>query len=271
MSPEVQVPGATLHVRVAGPEDAPPLVLLHAFPLDGRMWDAHVEEWAKSWRVIVPDVRGHGRSEAGDGQYAIDFFADDLFAVLDATARGPVVACGISMGGYVLLRAAEREPDRFRGLVLVDTRSAGDLDAGRVKRFDAVRVIRDEGPAAYADMFVKTALGRSTREERPEVVEAVRSAVAAGNARGMIGAQLAMAARTDTTDALEGIRVPALVIVGDEDTLTPTSSALEMATRISGARLVVIPGAGHLTPLEAPEEFGAAVQGFLDAFPRGEG
>lgn len=260
---EIPAEGAELHVRVAGSEDAPPLVLLHGFPLHGGMWDAQVEAWSADWRVIVPDFRGHGRSGVGDGQYAIDFFVDDLFALLDATTEAPAVACGLSMGGYVLLRAIERERARFRALILADTRSHADNDDGRLARLDAVRTLRREGAGAYAEQFVKGALGRTSHAERPQVVEAVAAMAAASDPRGLIGAQLAMAARTDTSDVLGGIEMPTLVVVGEEDTLTPPDNARELATRIRGARLTILPGAGHLTPLEIPAEFNAAVGAFL--------
>jgi pimeloyl-ACP methyl ester carboxylesterase len=257
--------GAKLHVAVTGPDRAPALVLLHGFPLHGGMWSAQVDALAKQRRVIVPDFRGHGRSEVGDGQYAIDFFADDLFAVLDATAGGkPVIACGLSMGGYVLLRAVEREPDRFSALVLADTRSGSDNDEGKLKRLDAVRTLRAKGAAAYAEAFVKNALGKTTHAKRPAVVAAVTKMAAGNDPRGLIGAQLAMAARTDTSDMLSGLEIPTLVVVGDEDVLTHPDHSREMATRIPRARLVVVPGAGHLTPLETPTEFTAALSGFLD-------
>jgi pimeloyl-ACP methyl ester carboxylesterase len=261
----VQADGARLHVRLAGPQGAPEIVLLHGFPLHGRMWDAQVDALAEDWRVIVPDFRGHGKSEVGDGQYAIDFFVDDLFAVLDATASGPAVACGLSMGGYVLLRALEREPERFRAVVLAGTRAGTDRDPARLKRFEGVRTLRAEGAAGYAEGFAKAALGKTTLEKRPEVVKAVRAMAAAGDPRGLIGALLAMAGRTDTSDGAGRLAVPALVVVGEEDGLTPPDHSRELATRIKGARLVVIPGAGHLTPLETPAEFTAALRGFLDA------
>jgi 3-oxoadipate enol-lactonase len=266
-STEVQADGASLHVRLAGPEKAPALVLLHGFPLHGGMWDAQVDALAKKWRVIVPDFRGHGKSEVGDGQYAMDFLADDLFAVLDATSDGPVVACGLSMGGYVLLRAVERDRGRFRALVLADTRSGNDRDDVRLKRLEGVRILRAKGAAGYADAFVKTALGKTTHAKRPEVVEAVKAMVSGNDPVGLVGAMLAMASRTDTTEMLADLHMPTLVVVGDEDALTPPGHSRELATRIPGARLVLIPGAGHLTPLEAPGEFTDALKAFLDALP----
>ena len=261
----VKAPGARLHVTVAGPEQGPPLVLLHGFPLHSGRWSAQSDALADKWRVIAPDFRGHGRSEVGDGQYAIDFFADDLFAVLDALVpKRPVVACGLSMGGYVLLRAVERERTRFAGLILADTRSGIDRDEARLKRFDAVRTLREKGAAGYAEEFVKGAVGKTTHAERPAVVAAVTEMAAAADPRGLIGALLAMAARTDTTDMLEKLSMPTLVVVGDEDTLTHPDHSREMATRIAGARLVLIPGAGHLTPMEAPGPFTGALRTFLD-------
>lgn len=263
---KIAAEGAELHVHVAGPQDGPVLLLLHAFPLHGGMWAAQVEALLGEWRVVVPDFRGFGQSDVGDGQYAIDFYADDLFKLLEAPAlalEGPVVACGLSMGGYVLLRAVEREPDRFRALVLADTRSGADDDEGRLKRLAAVRTLRRHGAAAYATSFAESAVGRSTREHRPEVVEAVKAMARANPVAGMVGAQLAMAARTDTTASLARIDVPTLVVVGEEDTLTPPDLSREMAGRIGGARLEVLPGAGHLTSVEAPEAFNRALKGFL--------
>jgi pimeloyl-ACP methyl ester carboxylesterase len=263
---KITAEGATLHVQARGYQDHPVLMLLHAFPLNGAMWAAQIEAFWTKWRVVVPDFRGFGLSEPGDSHYAIDFFVDDLFAVMDNRKLGveqPVVACGCSMGGYVLLRAVEREPQRFRGLILADTRSTADTDEGKLKRLDAIRAIRKKGVATFAAGFADSALGKTTRKQRPDVVEAVKAMVAPGSAPALIGAQLAMAARTDTTAALPGIGVPTLVIVGEEDALTPPDASQAMVARIPGAKLEVIPGAGHLAPLEAPDAFNAALEGFL--------
>ena len=260
----VQGDGAQLHVHLRGPEDGPPVLLIHGFPLTGAMWNEQVECLADQWRLIVPDLRGHGASDPGDGQYAIDFFVDDLFAVLDQVApKQPVVGCGLSMGGYILLRALEREPERFRALVLADTKSTPDDDAGRLKRLDAVRKIRKEGAAAFATGFVNGLVGETTRAERPGVVEAVTAMIAGNDAHAMVGSLLAMAARTDTTGALRRARVPTLVIVGEEDTLIPPAAAKEMAEAVPGGRLLPIPRAGHMSPMEAPTEFNRGIRDFL--------
>ena len=265
----VQADGAQLHVHLRGPEDGPRVLFIHGFPLTGAMWDAQVECLADKWRLIVPDLRGHGASDVGDGQYAIDFFVDDMFTVLDEVSPElPVVGCGLSMGGYIPLRAFEREPARFRALVFADTKSTADDDAGRLKRLDAVRKIRKEGTAAYGAAFVTGGVGATARAERPEVVEAVKAMTAANDAHGMVGAQLAMAARTDTTAALRTIQVPTLVIVGEEDTLTPPAVAKAMADAVpGGGRLLPIPKAGHLSPMEAPDLFNRGLRDFLESLP----
>jgi 3-oxoadipate enol-lactonase len=264
---KIAVEGIDLRVHVEGSPDAPVLVLLHAFPLHGGMWSAQVKALADRWRVIVPDFRGFGGSDVGQGQYAIDFFADDLFAILDAPTLGvaqPIVACGLSMGGYVLLRAVEREPDRFRALILADTRSGADNDEARLKRLGAVRTMKEKGAAGYADVFADGALGPATKSNRPEVVQQVKEIVRGNPVVGMIGAQLAMASRTDTTAALPKIKVPTLVVVGADDALTPPDASKQMAAQIPGARLEILPGVGHLPPLEAPDAFNQALKPFLN-------
>ena len=262
----INASGAELHIRVSGPPDAPIVLLLHAFPLHGGMWAAQMDALARDHRVIAPDFRGFGQSEVGDGQYAIDFFVDDLFSVLDATARHvgePVAACGLSMGGYVLLRALEREPQRFGAIVLADTKAAADDDAAKLKRLDAVRALREGGVGPYAASFAAGALGPATRNERPDVAARVEAMVRSNPVAGIVGAQLAMAARTDTTAGLGSIAIPTLVVVGSEDAITPPAVAREMAGRIRNARFLELPRAGHLSPIEAPNAFNDAILSFL--------
>lgn len=256
----VPTPSGEIHVEVAGPDAAPVLLLLHAFPLHAGMWSAQIDALRATRRIVAPDFRGFGRSDPGDGQYALDFFVDDVFAALDAAGAGRrVAACGCSMGGYVLLRAVEREPGRFGALMLVDTKASADDNEAKLKRFDAVRALRDEGAEAYAESFADGALGRTTKARRAEVVERVKAMVRSHPVRGMVGAQLAMAARTDTTHVLSSLSIPTVVVTGEEDALIPPDVAEEMARRIPGARFEVLPGVGHLPPLEAPEAFNRAL------------
>ena len=264
MSLRVEVDGVGLNVEVRGPEDAPAVVFLHGFPLSARMWEPQMRALEDRWRLVAPDLRGMGDSDVGDGQYAIDFYADDLFAVLDRLGLEGVVGCGLSMGGYVLLRALEREPGRFRAAVLADTRSAADDDAGRLRRFAAVRALKRKGTEEYARQFVEIVLGRTSLAKRPELVKWVRDVIAARDPVGLAGAQLAMASRTDTTHVLERLDLPVLVVVGDEDELTPRDVAGAMADALPRGRLAVVPGAGHLSNLENPDEFDRVLIRFLD-------
>lgn len=255
--------GASLHVVDIGRREGLPVVLVHAFPLAHRMWEPQLAALSNGFRLVAYDLRGFGESEVGDGQYTMELLVDDLLAVLDGLAIERAVVCGLSMGGYIVLRAAEREPARLRGLVLCDTRSEADTDEGKLRRAAAVRKVKREGVAAFAAELTPLVLGPTTRRERPEVEARVRKMIEANSPLGICGAQLAMAARTDTTAALPGIGVPALVLVGEEDPLTPPSASEAMRRRIPGAEMAAIPGAGHLSNLENPEAFNRHLLEFL--------
>lgn len=261
-----EAPG--LHVSAAGPPDGLPVVLVHGFPFDSRMWEPQVKALSGHYRVVTYDVRGLGRSPVGDGQYTMELYVDDLMGVLDSLGLERAVACGLSMGGYILLRALEREPDRFLGAVLCDTRSGADSDEGRIARAESIRSLKAEGHGPFLEGFLPKVLAPATVEEKPGVVEKVETMVRESPIPGMCGALLAMAARTDTTGSLERMRVPALVLVGEEDAITGPDAAREMAERLPRSELRVLPGAGHLSNLESPGEFNRALHDFLERIER---
>lgn len=253
-------------MREAGPDAAPIVVLLHGFPLNSAMWMPQIEALEPEWRVIAPDARGVGSSDLGHGQYTMELLVDDLFAVLDGTAEGrPVVAVGLSMGGYILLRAMEREPDRFRGVVLCDTRSVADGDEGKLGRAEAIRRIREQGVALFAGGFLEQLVAPDTSRRRPELVDDLRRMILSNSPAGITGLLLAMVSRTDTTASLSRIEIPALVVVGSEDRLTPPGQAREMADRIPEARYSEIAGAGHLSNVESSDEFNRSLLDFLSS------
>lgn len=249
----------------AGPRGALPVVFVHGFPLSHAQWRPQLDDLADRYHVGAYDLRGMGRTEVGDGQYTMESYVDDLFTVMDHLKLDRAVVCGLSMGGYVALRGVERDPSRFRGLVLCDTRSGADTNEGKVGRAEAIERLKRDGVAAYGDGFLPKILGPTTLGSRPEVVKAVEGLMRGQRVSGLVGALLAMAARTDTTDALHGIEVPTLVIVGEEDTLTPPAQSREMAARIPESDVVVLPGAGHLSNLEAPEAFNETLRAYLGA------
>jgi 3-oxoadipate enol-lactonase len=256
----MNINGTRLHVRDLGPRDGVPVVLLHGFPMDGTMWRPQIEALEKTRRVVCWDARGHGRSGGGGAAIAFEWFVDDLLAVLDRLGIDKAVLVGLSMGGYTALRFAEREPARVSALVLADTKSGADGNEARVKRAGAARKALTEGSRKFADGFLASAFAPGAD---PRTVAAARKVIAAMDPRSIAAALVAMAGRTDTTESLSKIQVPTLVIVGEEDVLTPPADSRALAKAIPGARLKAIPGAGHFSNLQDPAAFNEALLAFL--------
>ncbi|MEU6642026.1 alpha/beta fold hydrolase [Saccharomonospora sp. NPDC046836] len=243
-----------------------PLVLLHAYPLDARMWNGVRAPLAARTRVITPDQRGLGRTElpGTDRAPSLDDAARDVVALLDRLELDRVVLGGCSMGGYVTLAVLRTAPERIGGLVLIDTRATADTDEARATRLATAERAESEGVASWlAEAMLPNLLAAETLRSRPEVVGATRELIEAQQPAGVAWAQRAMAARPDSMDALRGADVPVLVIVGEQDAVTPPDAARAMAEALPSARLVEIPGAGHLTPLEAPDRVAGAILDWL--------
>lgn len=253
--------GATLAYDVQG--DGPPVLFLHAFPLGLAMWDAQVAALRAQYRVVRFDARGFGGSTTGEGLLSMERIADDADALLDHLGLGQAAVCGLSMGGYAAFAMVRRHPARLRGLVLADTRAAADTPEGRQGRATLAEKVLREGAVAAADAFVPKLLGETTRRERPDVVARVR-AIALGNPpRGIADALAGLAARADSTPTLAEIRVPTLVVCGEEDGLTPPADARVLHEGIAGSTLALLPRAGHLSNLEEPDAFNRALLSFL--------
>ncbi|MGH9149058.1 MAG: alpha/beta fold hydrolase [Acidimicrobiales bacterium] len=244
----------------------PPLVLLHAFPLDGRMWDAQVAALAGGRRVIVADLPGFGRSPPTENPAGctVDAFAGAVAALLAAKGVERAVVAGLSMGGYVAFALHRRHPALVAGLVLADTRADADTPERRANRERQQAQVLAGGAGALAPAMVSALLGPTTLQHRPEVVAAVRTLIEAQPPQGIIGALEALKTRPDATGQLGTIAVPTLVIGGSEDALSPPEVATAMHDAIAGSRLAILEGAGHLTNLEVPVAFNAAVTGFLE-------
>jgi 3-oxoadipate enol-lactonase len=240
-----------------------PIVFLHAFPLDRSMWAPQVGALVRQGRCIAPDLRGLGAT-TGRPPYSMDQYADDVAALLDAVGAGRAVVVGLSMGGYVAFAFWRRHRERVRALVLSDTRAGPDSEEGREKRRRLIEVARSRGSATIAEMQIASLVGGTTRARRPEVVEIVRAAMAAAPPDGIIGALEAMMARPDSGPTLATIDVPTLILVGDEDTLTPPAEALAMHEQIRGSRFEVIAEAGHICNLERPSAFNHVVSEFVE-------
>jgi 3-oxoadipate enol-lactonase len=267
MGVKVQSGGVSINVERTGKPDGPTVVLIHAFPLSHRMWDPQIAALSDRYSVVAYDHRGFGASDTGDGQTTMETLVDDLFAVLDELRLDGVIACGCSMGGYTLLRAVERAPERFRALVLADTRSTADDDAGRLGRANTLRDVKNKGVPAFAEQFSAKLVGPSTLAAKPDVRERLAELIRANGELGICGGVLALGLRTDTTAALRKLTVPALIVVGEEDALTPPPQSRQMNEAAPGSELVVIPKAGHMSNLEDPETFNRALLDFLAGVP----
>lgn len=237
------------------------VVLLHGFPFSHWMWRAQTAALARGHRVVTPDFRGFG--ESGGTPENLEQLAADLHALLEHLALSRFVLGAFSMGGYVAFRYLAQHADRLAGLMLLDTRPEPDTEEGRQRRYAGIERIRTEGPAGFLDDFVKLVVSPRTLESRPEVVTEVRRLMEGVRADALAGGLRAMAERPDSTPLLGTVRVPTLILVGEDDKATPVESSRKMAAAIPGAELVIIPGAGHMTNVEQPDAFNTAVQMFL--------
>ena len=241
-----------------------PVVFLHAFALDRSMWAPQTSALAARYRCISIDFRGSGESSPPP-PYSMDLYADDVAAVLDTRGVARATIVGLSMGGYAAFALWRRHRERVRALVLADTRPAADTGEGLTRRKDLIAAARSEGSSGVADRQVPALLGKTTRERHPEIAKLVHATMSRTPVEGIIGQLEAMMARPDSRPTLETINVPTLVIVGDEDAVTPTKEARPMHEAIKGSRFEIIAQAGHLSNLERPAAFNTALSELLTA------
>jgi len=257
--------GAAIEYEVRG--EGPPIVFLHAFPLGMFMWDAQVEALGDRHRTLRFDARGFGGTAPDDRPLTMERIADDAAALLGWLGMETAVVAGCSMGGYAAFAFVRRHPERLAGLVLQDTRAGADTEESRAGRATLAQRVRAEGAGAAAEAFLPRLLGETTHREQPDLVVRLRERILATSPGGIANALLGLGARADSTDTLAAIGVPTLVVVGEEDVLTPPPESQAMAAAIAGSRLAVIPKAGHLANLENPGAYGEALEGFLARLP----
>jgi 3-oxoadipate enol-lactonase len=261
--PTLPVNGCDLHYLDVG-HGPSAVVLLHAFPLHGGMWAGQVEALSKRHRVVVPDYRGLGKSTPAPAVSEMALLAEDVRALLAHLRIERAGVAGLSMGGYLAFELFRQAPGLFRGLALCDTKAGADTPEGAAGREAFAKAALEHGLAWVADQMVPKLL-KPTPD--PAVVKQVRHLVGAGTPAGVAAAQRGMARRPDSTPTLASLKVPTLVVVGEEDGLTPPAEAEKMAAAVKGAQLVRIPGAGHLPCLENPAAFTAALEAFFGGLP----
>jgi pimeloyl-ACP methyl ester carboxylesterase len=246
-----------------------PLVWLHAFPLSQEMWEPQREALCIHAHVLTPDLPGFGDSTPLPDPPTVEGMADRVVAWLDALAIAePIVLGGLSMGGYVAMAFARRYPDRLRGLILADTKSEPDDDAGKAGREQMIAFAREHPPYAVIEKMLPRLLGPTTLTDRHAVLDRVRSIASRQSSAGIIAALQALRDRPDAGPGLESLPTPTLILVGEEDVLTPPELAARLASRMSEVRLINLPRAGHLANLEMPHAFNDAVTTFLAGLPR---
>jgi pimeloyl-ACP methyl ester carboxylesterase len=240
------------------------VLLLHAFPLHSGMWARQVAALSPRYRVIAPDYRGLGKSEPGPAASTMQLLTDDVLAILQNLGVDRAAVVGLSMGGYLAFEVYRRSPGLFRGLALCDTRPGADLPEGAANREKFAQTTLEKGLSWVTDEMTPKLL--KPQPDAPAVKE-VRSLIAGGTPAGVAAAQRGMAKRPDSTPTLAAITCPTLVVVGAEDTLTPPPESEKMAKAVKGAKLVKVPGAGHLPNIENPEAFNKALLDFLAKLP----
>ncbi|MEA2722810.1 MAG: hypothetical protein QOH59_581 [Gemmatimonadales bacterium] len=257
----ITVHGVNLAVEARG--EGPAVLFVHGYPLNRSIWRDQIGS-LEGFRCIAVDLRGMGQSDSPDLGYSMSIYAADLAALLDVLGVDDVVLCGHSMGGYVAFEFLRQWRSRVRGLVLMDTRAEADAPEMRRARDAAAATARERGAGAIADSMLSKMLAPATLSRRPDVAERVRALMARTPVAGLVGALAAMRDRDESESLLPTLAgVPTLVVVGEGDTLIPPDQAKAMAAAIPGARLAVIPGAGHLPPVEQPEATTASLRQFL--------
>ena len=249
-------PGSTLRTYM----------LLHAFPLGAGMWEPQTRAIPEGWRLITLDLRGFGGSTDSDdsaGALSMDDYAADVVDLLGELNVARAVIGGLSMGGYAAFALLRRAPALVEALILADTRAGEDTPEGRANRRNMLALVDREGSSGVAREMIPKLLGRTSRETDTSLEPVLRRMIKQHSASAIRGAILRMMHRPDSMPLLSDIQVPTLVIVGDEDELTPVAESERMAAAIPGARLVVISSAGHLPNLEQPDAFNRAVDTFL--------
>jgi len=252
-----------LSVNSFGDPKNKPIIFVHGFPYDYSMWKDQIDVLKNNYHCIAYDVRGLGDSIVGDGQYTMEFYVNDLFAILNEMKLEKPILCGLSMGGYIALRAVEKNQNLFSGLILCDTRADADDNAGKLKRSENINIINTQGLNVFVDQFVRNCFADETPVEQEKMYQSVLKKSYKHNPIGVKGAIIAIMSRTETSSFLPEIKIPTLVLCGSFDKLTPPTLMRTLAEKIKDSEFGIIPRAGHMTPLENPEAVNDLIIGFL--------
>lgn len=258
----IKLQDANLFVEEQG--SGMPLLLIHGFPLNLEMWQPQFKTLSKAARVIAIDLRGHGKSPPTDGPYTMDLLAEDCVGVLQAMKiEQRVVLCGLSMGGYICFAFHKRHPELVGGLILAATRAGADSEEGKNNRDKAIHETEMHGPQSVIDSMLPIIMAPQTYTEQSELVSQVAAIMEKTSSRGMISSLQGMKTRPDSNPHLPKIKVPTLIIHGEDDQIIPLSEADSMHAAIPDSQLEIIPDAGHLPNMEKSHQFNGIVKSFL--------
>lgn len=240
-----------------------PVLFIHGFPFDKSSWQPQMEFLKKTNRVIAYDIRGFGKSTAGNEIASIDLFADDLIKLMDSLQIEKAIVCGLSMGGYILLNAVFRYPKRFEGIILCDTQCLADSPATKEKRYKSITQIKAGGLKNYTETFVINVFCRETLVSKKELVEKIKDVIVSTSPVTITQSLSALAERREMCTSLNEISIPALILCGKEDAATMLAQSEYLNHHIANSTLHYIERAGHLSNLEQPDEFNNLLIGFI--------
>lgn len=260
--PQVRSGDAQIFYEVLG--QGAPVVLLHPFPADHELWKPAAQALTSRYQLILPDLRGHGDSEAGVGPATMQKHAADIIKVLNDAGIGKTPMAGVSVGGYALFELWRQDRSRISGLALFNTKAPADTPDARAGRLQSANDVLERGTEPFFEGMAQKLIGKTTRETRPDLVAGAMRMMRKMSAEDVAAVQRGMAERPDSVTTLKTINVPTLIVTGDEDTLTGISEAETMRQNIPGSQLKVIQRAGHYSPWEQPEEAGRLLRQFLD-------
>ena len=252
-----------LSVNTFGDSQKQSIIFVHGFPYDHTMWNSQIEALKENYYCVAYDVRGLGESPVGNRHFTMESFVDDLFYVIDELKLNKPVLCGLSMGGYIALRALDRNQDKFSSVILCDTRTHADDNTGKLKRSENIRIVNTEGHDKFVIPFVTNCFSEDAPKDQKELLDSTLTKCLKQNPAGVQSANFAIMSRIDTTHVLPNIKIPTLVLVGSFDRLTPTTVMRDMADQIPGSEFGIIPRAGHMTPIENPGAVNDLILGFL--------
>lgn len=260
---KVRSGGAEIFYEVLG--EGPPVVLLHPFPTNHEFWLPAAQALIARYRVILPDLRGHGDSAIGEGPASMDKHAADIGRVMDDADIDRAAMVGVSIGGYALFEFWRRYRGRVAALVLSNTKAQADTADGRAARLQTAADVLERGVEPFVEGMIPKLLGETTRRTRPDLVEGARKLMLKMSPEGVSQLQKGMAERPESLSTLTTVNVPTMIIAGDEDFLTPVADAELMRQNISGSQMAVVSRAGHFAAWEQPGEVGKIVRRFLDS------